>query len=148
MVVAEVVDGVELRGIFDVFIRGWTGSLNPGAAYRGAAGMTALGMLTRGLIGVIFPVAVLVLFIAATRSWNRWRELHLFSSTAIFLIIAAPWHILASLRANTFFWSYFINEHFKRSIGTRFPPDDEAVPLWLWLGAHLVWFFPWSIFLP
>jgi len=32
-------------------------------------------------------------------------------------------------------------------VGTRFPPDYEAVPLWLWLGAHLIWFFPWSIFL-
>lgn len=110
--------------------------------------MTALAMLTRGLVGVIFPVAILALFIVTTRSWNRWRELRLFSSTVFFLLIAAPWHILASLRANTFFWSYFINEHFKRAIGTRFPPDYEAVPLWLWLGAHLVWFFPWSIFLP
>src|SRR5260370_29933490 len=100
--------------------------------------MTALAMLTRGLIGVMFAGAVLVLFIAASRSWNRWRELRLFSSTAIFLLIAAPWHLLASLRANTFFWSYFINEHFKRAIGTRFPPDYEAVPLWLWLVARLV----------
>jgi len=63
------------------------------------------------------------------------------------LLVAIPWHLLASLRAKTFFWSYFINEHFKRAVGTRFPPDYEAVPLWLWLGAHLIWFFPWSIFL-
>ncbi len=148
IMIPEAIYALEFTAIFYLFIRGWTGSLDPRAAYWGAAAMTALAMLTRGLVGVIFPVAVLVLFIAATRSWNRWRELHLFSSTAIFLIIAAPWHILASLRANTFFWSYFINEHFKRAIGTRFPPDYEAVPLWLWLGAHLVWFFPWSIFLP
>jgi len=62
--------------------------------------------------------------------------------------VAAPSHILASLRADTFLWSYFINEHIKRAIGTRYPADYEAVPLWLWLGAHLVWFFPWSFFLP
>src|SRR5258707_6695432 len=105
-------------------------------------------MPTRGLVGVIFPLAILFLFVAATRSWKRWRELHLFSSVGIFLLVAAPWHILDSVRANTFFWSYFINEHIKRAIGTRYPPDYEAVPLWLWLGAHLVWFFPWSIFLP
>jgi hypothetical protein len=110
--------------------------------------MTALAMLTRGLIGVIFPVAIIALFIIFTRSWRRIRELRLVSSTLIFLAIAAPWHILASMRANTFFWSYFINEHFKRAVGTRFPPDYEAVPLWLWLAAHLIWFFPWSIFLP
>jgi len=148
IMIPEAIYALEFTAIFYLFIRGWTGSLNPRAACWGAAAMTALAMLTRGLVGVIFPVAILVLFIAATRSWNRWRDLHLFSSTATFLIIAAPWHLLASLRANTFLWSYFINEHFKRAMGTRFPPDYEAVPLWLWLFAHLVWFFPWSIFLP
>ena len=148
IMIPEAIYALEFTAIFYLFIRGWTRSLNPRAAYWGAAAMTALAMLTRGLVGVIFPVAIVTLFIAATRSWNRWRELRLLSSAAIFLLIAAPWHILASLRANTFFWSYFINEHFKRAIGTRFPPDYEAVPLWLWLGAHLVWFFPWSIFLP
>jgi 4-amino-4-deoxy-L-arabinose transferase-like glycosyltransferase len=148
IMIPEAIYALEFTAIFYLFLRGWTGSLNPRAAYWGAAALTGLAMLTRGLIGVIFPAAILFLFIAATRSWNRWRELRLFSSTAIFLLVAAPWHILASLRANSFFWSYFINEHLKRAIGTRYPPDYEAVPLWLWVGAHLVWFFPWSIFLP
>lgn len=148
IMIPEAIYALEFTAIFYLFMRGWTGSLPPRAAYWGAAVITALAMLTRGLIGVVFPVMILALFIAATRSWKRWRELHLFSSTAIFLMAAAPWHVLASLRASTFFWSYFINEHFKRAIGTRFPPDYEAVPLWLWLGAHLVWFFPWSIFVP
>ncbi len=148
IMIPEAIYALEFTAIFYLFLRGWTGSLNPRVAYWGAAAVTGLAMLTRGLVGVIFPVAILFLFIAATRSWRRWRELHLFSSVGIFLLVAAPWHILASLRANTFFWSYFINEHLKRAIGTRFPPDYEAVPLWLWLGAHLIWFFPWSIFLP
>ena len=148
IMIPEAIYALEFTAIFYLFLRGWTGSLDPRAAYWGAAALTGLAMLTRGLVGVIFPIAVLFLFIVATRSWNRWRELRLFSSAAIFLLVAAPWHILASLRANSFFWSYFINEHVKRALGTRYPPDYEAVPLWLWLGAHLVWFFPWSIFLP
>jgi 4-amino-4-deoxy-L-arabinose transferase-like glycosyltransferase len=148
IMIPEAIYALEFTAIFYLFLRGWTGSLNPRSAYWGAAALTGLAMLTRGLIGVIFPVAILFLFIAATRSWNRWRELRLFSSATIFLLVAAPWHILASLRANSFLWSYFINEHIKRAIGTRYPTDYEAVPIWLWLGAHLVWFFPWSIFLP
>ena len=148
IMIPEAIYALEFTAVFYLFIRGWTGSLDTRIAYWGVAVMTALAMLTRGLIGVIFPAAVIALFIIATRSWRRIRELRLVSSTLIFLAIAAPWHILASMRASTFFWSYFINEHFKRAIGTRFPPDYEAVPLWLWLGAHLVWFFPWSIFLP
>jgi len=148
IMIPEAIYALEFTAIFYLFLRGWTGSLDARKAYWGAAAITALAMLTRGLVGVIFPVAIIVLFVVVTRSWNRWRELRLFSSALIFLAIAAPWHVLASLRATTFFWSYFINEHFNRALGTRFPPDYEAVPLWLWLGAHLVWFFPWSIFLP
>jgi 4-amino-4-deoxy-L-arabinose transferase-like glycosyltransferase len=148
IMIPEAIYALEFTAIFYLFLRGWTGSLAPRVAYWSAAALTGLAMLTRGLIGVIFPVAILFLFIVATRSWNRWRELHLSSSAAIFFLVAAPWHILASLRADTFLWSYFINEHIKRAIGTRYPADYEAVPLWLWLGAHLVWFFPWSFFLP
>lgn len=148
IMIPEAIYALEFTAIFYLFFRGWTHSLDPRTAQWGAAAITALAMLTRGLVGVIFPVAIIFLFIAATRSWGRWRELRLFSSTAIFVASAAPWHILASLRANKFLWSYFINEHFKRAIGTRYPPDYEAVPLWLWLIAHFVWFFPWSVFLP
>ena len=148
IMIPEAIYALEFTAAFYLFIRGWTGSLDTRIAYCGVSVMTALAMLTRGLVGVIFPVMVIALFIIATRSWRRIRELRLASSTLIFLVIAAPWHILASFRASSFLWSYFINEHFKRAIGTRFPPDYEAVPLWLWLGAHLIWFFPWSIFLP
>ena len=147
IMIPEALYALEFTALFYLFLRGWTRTLEPRAAYWGAAALTALAMLTRGLVGVIFPVAIVGLFIIATRGWNRWPELLPFSSSLIFLAVAAPWHILASLRAHTFFWSYFINEHFKRALGTRYPPDYEAVPLWLWLGAHLVWFFPWSIFL-
>ncbi len=148
IMIPEAIYALEFTGIFYLFLRGWTGTLSPRVAYGGVAAVTALAMLTRGLVGVIFPVAILGLFITATRGWHRWRELRLIWSSAIFLAIAAPWHILASLRANTFFYSYFINEHFKRAVGTRYPPDYEAVPLVLWYAAHLAWLFPWSFFLP
>jgi len=147
IMIPEGIYALEFTALFYFFLRGWTGSLPTRTAYWGVAVMTALAMLTRGLIGVIFPVAIIGLFVIATRGWKRLREMHLVSSTLIFLAAVTPWHLLASARAKTFFWSYFINEHFKRAVGTRFPPDYEAVPLWLWLGAHLIWFFPWSIFL-
>jgi multisubunit Na+/H+ antiporter MnhB subunit len=74
--------------------------------------------------------------------------LPLFSSIAIFLVITVPWHLIAELRAPGFLWSYFVNEHFRRALGTRYPPDYDAVPLWLWWIMHIAWFFPWSVFLP
>jgi hypothetical protein len=148
IMIPEAISALEFTAIFYLFLRGWTGSLRPRLAYWGVAVLTACAVLTRGLIGVLFPVGTIVGFIILTRGWKRWRELHLVSSTLIFLAIAVPWHVIAELRAPGFLWSYFINEHFKRALGTRWPPDYEATPLPIWWAAHLAWFFPWSIFLP
>lgn len=133
--------------IFYLFLSAWTGRLDPRIGYWGAAAAMGLAVLTRALVAVIFPCAIVFLFLVATGGWRRWRELRIFSSAGIFLLIAAPWHIMAELRAPGFAWWYFINEHFKRAVGSRWPPDYDAVPLWAWLLAHLAWWFPWSLFL-
>jgi len=115
--------------------------------YWACAALTGLAVLTRGLIGVIFPVGVIALFVLLTdRFGEKTRRLPVWSSLAVFLAVAAPWHVIAGRRAPGFFFSYFINEHFLRATGMRYPPDYESVPLVLWWGLHLVWLFPWSIF--
>lgn len=148
VMIPEALFALELTAFFYLFLRGWTGTLSPRVAYWGAAVVAALAVLTHGLVGIVFPLGVVFFFVIFTRSWGRWRELHLFSGSLIFLAIAVPWHVLAEVRSPGFLWSYFINEHFKRAVGTRYPPDYEAVPLLLWWALHLVWLFPWSIFLP
>jgi|HubBroStandDraft_6_1064221.scaffolds.fasta_scaffold32010_1 4-amino-4-deoxy-L-arabinose transferase-like glycosyltransferase len=148
IMIPEAIYALAFEGIFYLFLRAWTGSLDPRIGYWGASALCAIAVLTRALIGVLFPVAAIVVFITITRGWHRWRELRLFSSSAIFLAIAAPWHILAGLRSPGFFWAYFINEHINRALGTRIPHDYGAVPLWLWWSEHLVWLFPWSLFFP
>lgn len=136
------------EGIFYLFLRSWTGSLDPRIGYWGAAVLCAFAVLTRALIGLLFPLLGIAAFLTMVRGWHRWRELRLFSSSAIFLALAAPWHILAAIRTPGFFWAYFINEHINRALGTRLPHDYGAVPLWAWWSAHLVWLFPWSFFFP
>jgi hypothetical protein len=70
------------------------------------------------------------------------------------LAIAAPWHILAGLRntggmdGHGFFWFYFVNEHFLRFLGKRYPMDYNKLPSYLFWSLHLVWLFPWSLFAP
>ncbi len=144
--IPEAIYTLAFEGIFYLFLRSWTGSLDPRVGYWGAAALCAVAVLTRALIGLLFPACAIVAFITMTGGWHRWRELRLFSSAAIFLALAAPWHILAGLRTPGFFWAFFINEHVNRALGTRLPHDYGAVPLWLWWSAHLVWLFPWSFF--
>lgn len=146
--IPEPIYALELTAAFYLFLRAWTGSLAPRAGYWGCAALVGLAVLTRGLIGVVFPAGTIVLFLLLTRGWERWRELPLASSALVFLTIAAPWHLIAGLRSPGFFWYYFINEHFLRAIGARYPADTIFMPLWFWYPAHLLWFFPWSFFLP
>jgi len=146
--IPEAIYTLAFVGIFYLFLRSWTGSLNPRIGYWGAAALCGVAVMTRALIGLLFPGAAIVAFITITRGWRRWRELRLFSSSVIFLLVAAPWHILATLRSPGFFWAYFINEHINRALGTRLPHDYSAIPLWIWWSAHLLWLFPWSFFFP
>jgi 4-amino-4-deoxy-L-arabinose transferase-like glycosyltransferase len=146
--IPEAIYALAFEGIFYLFLRSWTGSLDSRLGYWGAAALCAIAVLTRAMIGLLFPAAAIVAFITLTRGWHRWRELRLLSSAAIFLAIAAPWHILAGLRSPGFFWAYFINEHINRALGTRLPHDYGAIPLWIWWSAHLIWLFPWSFFFP
>jgi 4-amino-4-deoxy-L-arabinose transferase-like glycosyltransferase len=132
-------------------------ALEPEApAWRWYAGymMMALGVLTKGLIALVFPCGAAFFFLLATGEWRRWREFRLFSGLALFLAIAVPWHILAGLRNpgtadhHGFFWFYFVNEHYLRFLGKRYPRDYSKLPAALYWSLHLVWLFPWSMYLP
>jgi hypothetical protein len=132
-------------------------ALEPKAApwhwYAGYACM-ALGVLTKGLIALAFPGGAAFIYLAVTGEWRRWREFRLGTGLALFLVIAAPWHILAGLRntggqgGHGFFWFYFVNEHFLRFLGKRYPRDYSKLPWALYWSLHLVWLFPWSLYLP
>jgi len=119
----------------------------------GIAATMALNVLTKGLIGLVFPVGTIILYLLLTRNLRHLLKLRLFSSFLIFLLIAAPWHLLAGFRnpaqgeAKGFFWFYFVNEHFLRYLKKRYPADYDTVPLWLFWGLMLVWLMPWTAFI-
>jgi 4-amino-4-deoxy-L-arabinose transferase-like glycosyltransferase len=120
----------------------------------GFAATCALNVLTKSLIGLVFPLAAIFLFLLITRNLRHIFKLRLISSTLVFLAIAAPWHLLAA-RANPsqgavkgFLWFYFVNEQFLRYVGKRVPPGYDTVPLLIFWGLTVLWVFPWMIFLP
>jgi 4-amino-4-deoxy-L-arabinose transferase-like glycosyltransferase len=119
----------------------------------GIAATMALNVLTKGLIGLVFPIGTIFLYLLLTRNLRHLLRLRLFSSFLVFLVIAAPWHLLAGFRnpaqgqAKGFFWFYFVNEHFLRYLNKRYPADYDTVPIWLFWGLMLVWLMPWTAFI-
>jgi 4-amino-4-deoxy-L-arabinose transferase-like glycosyltransferase len=142
----------------------------------GFAACCALGVLTKGLIGIVFPLGIVLVYLVLTRGWRgavrRVFELHPFSSGLVFIGLAAPWHILAALANPTqghpgglafvndhwtvllptdgnvhgWAWFYFVNEQLLRYMNLRVPRDYDTVPLWLFWGLCLVWLMPWGAF--
>ena len=107
----------------------------------------ALAVLAKGLVAIIFVGGTLLAYLIATGEWKRWREFRLFTGALLLLLIAAPWHILAGLRNQGFFWFYFVNEHLLRFLGKRYPKDYNKLPAIAYWTLHFVWLFPWSLFL-
>jgi len=108
---------------------------------------TALAVLTKGLIGVVFTGAIIFAHILLTGNWKVLRRLQIGYGIVIFLMVAAPWHVAAALANPDFLQFYFIREHLLRFLGMRYPKDYGTVPRLLLWGLHLVWLFPWSAFM-
>jgi len=115
--------------------------------WYGVYASAALGVLTKGLVAPVFIAGPAFLYLLITGEWRRWREFRIFGGTLVLLAIAAPWHILAGVRNEGFFWFYFVNEHFLRFLGRRYPKDYNKLPAIAYWTMHLVWLFPWSVFL-
>ena len=116
--------------------------------WYGGYACLALAVLTKGLIALVFVGIAAAAYLLCSGEWRRWRDLRLVTGLALFLVIAAPWHLLAGFRNPHFFWFYFVNEHFLRFLGKRYPVDYNRVPAALYWSLHLVWLFPWSLALP
>ncbi len=126
------------------------------------AAVTALNLLTKGFIGLVFPIGFVLLYLAFTRQLRLLARFHLVPSTLVFLVIAAPWHVLAALRNPAialpaglglpahggWAWFYLYNEHIARFLQRRIPHDYGQVPVWLFWLLSAVWLFPWTAFLP
>ena len=114
----------------------------------------ALAVLTKGLVAIVFLGGTATVFLLLTGRLREVGRLRPLTGGLLFLAIAAPWHILAGLRntggsnGHGFFWFYFVNEHFLRFLGKRIPMDYNKLPGYLFWSLHLVWLFPWSLFLP
>lgn len=110
-----------------------------------AAAFAACAVLTKGLIGIVFPILIIGLWIVCSKEWRLITQINYLTCVSVFLCIALPWHLLVGYHNPEFYYFYFIEQHFLRY-------TTEAVghyqPFWFFIPALLLGFFPWIVFLP
>lgn len=114
---------------------------------RAAAVAVALATLTKGPVAVLLlGLVALVQLAMAPGAWTR-RELLRFYldpwAIALFLLVAAPWHLAALHALPGFGWFFFVNETIGRFLGTRIPDDFHHGPWWYYAPKLLIGFFQW-----
>ena len=130
------------------------------------AASLGVGLILKSAIALVFPGGAAFLYLVFTRqlfSRQVWQRLRPWSGLGIMLLIAVPWHVLATLRNPPYFdfsmrsipgewhgflWFYFMNEQVLRFLNLRYPRDYNTVPRLYFWGFHLLWLFPWSVYFP
>ena len=100
----------------------------------------ALATLSKGLEAVVLPGAVFLLYVLIKRDWVRFKQLHIVGGLLIYLLIAAPWFLLVSLRNREFLQFFFVHEHFERFLTTV---HHRVEPWWFFIPILLfgLWCF-------
>lgn len=121
----------------------------PAAVQRGwiwtAWAAMALAVLSKGLIGVLIPGTVLVLYSLWQRDFVLWRRLRWGSGALILLAIAVPWFVMVGSRNPGFSEFFFIHEHFGRYLTNQARREGAW---WYFVPVLLLGFMPWTGALP
>jgi len=108
---------------------------------------SAFACLTKGLLGIVYPAAILgLLSIFYREARLRYRALLRWEYVAMFLLIVAPWHIWAERHFPGYF-HYLLSAEWLghlRGISDEIH-DYKGMPAYQFLVMHLAWWFPWSM---
>lgn len=100
----------------------------------------ALATLSKGLIGIVLPGAVLVLYTFAARDWRIWQRLHLGKGLLLYFAVTAPWFVLVARANSEFLHFFFIHEHWERFTSKEHHRDG---PWYYFIPLLVLGIFPW-----
>ncbi len=113
----------------------------------------ALGTLSKGLHGALWPLGTVILTAILRPSARRWLVPVFWGRSALmglllFFIIVAPWYVYMTMKYDGFLSAHFLNEQVGASLNTRYPPDAHPLPVWQFYLQHLIFWLPWTPFIP
>jgi 4-amino-4-deoxy-L-arabinose transferase-like glycosyltransferase len=103
----------------------------------------ALAVLSKGIVVGVLAGGALIIYSLIERDARIWRRLHALPGVALFLLIAAPWFVLVTLRNPSFPGFFFVHEHFARFLTTV---HQRVEPWWFFLPLLLLAVLPWAGF--
>lgn len=105
-----------------------------------AYGFAALGVLAKGLIGIVIPLLVLFTWLAIWRRWHALRSLVWIPGLLIFAVAVTPWFIAMQISFPEFLDYFFVVQHFNRFASIGF---NNVQPFWFYPAALLLFSLPW-----
>ena len=109
----------------------------------------ALGAMSKGLHGALWPLGIVLLLALFFPSWRPWlRPLLTARGLVLFAVIVLPWYAYMTARFPGFLEAHFVNEQVGAAFDTRWPADAKQLPLLQFYGQHLLFWMPWTLLLP
>jgi 4-amino-4-deoxy-L-arabinose transferase-like glycosyltransferase len=108
------------------------------AAWVGTAG----AVLSKGLIGIVFPAAAIFFYCFLHRDFTRLARLSWLPGLALFFALTVPWFALVSQTNPEFLRFFFIHEHFERFTSTTHRREEAW---WYFLPILFAGCLPWAV---
>jgi 4-amino-4-deoxy-L-arabinose transferase-like glycosyltransferase len=109
-----------------------------------AAIASAGAVLSKGLIGIVFPGVVLFLYCLFNFDWPRLLRINWWIAVPLFLLVVCPWFVLVAERNPEFMRFFFIHEHFQRFTTTQ---HRRVEAWWFFLPILFVGVLAWAFLL-
>ena len=101
----------------------------------------ALGLLSKGLIGIVLPGGVIFFWVLLGNRWRVLPKLFWWPGPLVFLLVATPWFILMQQKFPDFFHYFFVHQHFQRFSQSAF---NNAQPFWFYPAVITLTALPWT----
>ena len=107
---------------------------------------SALAFLTKGLIGIVFPFGIALVYMIVIYGWKGFRKVLSLKGLIIFMLISLPWFIAQlTINGQEFVDQFFIKHHFQRYTGVI---SGHKGPFYYYIPVLIIGLFPWVAFLP
>ncbi len=140
--------------VFSVLVTVTIALLYAGYKYRAsadkwivlAAAVSGVAVLTKGVLGVIFPAAAILIFLLYKRDLAFLKRRGIWPGLCVFLLIALPWHVVMyQWYGQEFIREYVHNVHIRRVLEAEHARLDNW---YFYLGLMFGGILPWSFFWP